>query len=115
MRELNIPARGLEQIAYFLKNVKVPYFIQVLRGTVSAFSHSVGFKFFRVQSLKIHYFIALNIPKQGKEYIFVSMPKNLAWTQLHNGLNVTITSKFVVYALADRAELIVMNELQMAP
>jgi hypothetical protein len=32
------------------------------------------------------------------------MPKGLAWTQQHNGLNVTITSKVVVYASADRAE-----------
>jgi hypothetical protein len=33
--------------------------------------------------------------------IFVSMPKNLAWTQQRGGLNVTIMSKVVVYAPAE--------------
>ncbi len=40
--------------------------------------------------------------------IFVFTPINLAWTQQHGGLNVTITIN-VVYALAERAELRVMN------
>jgi hypothetical protein len=40
---------------------------------------------------------------KGKS-IFVSMPKSLAWTQQHDGLNVTITSEVVVYASAERAK-----------
>jgi hypothetical protein len=37
--------------------------------------------YFKTNSkLYLHYQIALNTPLQGKEF-FVSMPKNLAWTQ----------------------------------
>jgi hypothetical protein len=32
------------------------------------------------------------------------MPTNLAWTQQHGGLNVTITSKVVVYTPDEKAE-----------
>ncbi len=35
------------------------------------------------------------------ESILVSMPKNLAWTQQHGGLHVTITGKVVVYDPAE--------------
>jgi hypothetical protein len=59
----------------------------------------------RSAKLKKHYiFYSAKIYHNKEKSIFVFMPKNLAWTQQRHGLNVTITSKVVVYASAERAK-----------
>jgi hypothetical protein len=54
---------------------------------------------------KIHFQAAgFLLHNKEKSFIFIFMPKNLVWTQPQVDLNVTITSKVVVYAPAERAE-----------
>ncbi len=58
----------------------------------------------KLKALKtLHIFLHWIYHHKGKS-IFVSMPKNLAWTQQHDGLKVTIMSEVVVYASAERAK-----------